>query len=46
MIDGVVEAPLISKKDLIRNKLAAGRDEDLVDVNVLTSLSPVPETSE
>jgi hypothetical protein len=34
-IDGEVEAPVISREDLIRNKLASGRDQDLLDVKVL-----------
>jgi hypothetical protein len=35
LIDGEVMAPVISKDDLIRNKLEAGRDQDLLDVRVL-----------
>ena len=35
MIDGEVLAPIISKNDLIRNKLKAGRDQDTLDVQVL-----------
>lgn len=35
MIDGEVRAPVISKEDLIRNKLHAGRDQDLLDVKSL-----------
>jgi hypothetical protein len=34
-IDGEVEAPVISRDDLIRNKLASGREQDLLDVKVL-----------
>ena len=34
-IDGEILAPVISKGDLIRNKLEAGRDQDLLDVKVL-----------
>jgi hypothetical protein len=34
-IDGEVPAPVISREDLIRNKLASGREQDLVDVKVL-----------
>jgi len=34
-IDGEVRAPVISKEDLIRNKLASGRDQDLLDVKRL-----------
>jgi predicted nucleotidyltransferase len=35
LIDGEVQAPVISKEDLIRNKLHAGRDQDLLDVKSL-----------
>jgi hypothetical protein len=35
MIDGEVLAPVISRDDLIRNKLASGREQDLLDVKVL-----------
>ncbi len=34
-IDGEVPAPVISRGDLIRNKLASGREQDLLDVKVL-----------
>jgi len=34
-IDGEVPAPVISRDDLIRNKLASGREQDLLDVKVL-----------
>ena len=39
LIDGEVLAPVISKKDLIRNKLKAGRGQDLLDVKALLSAS-------
>jgi len=35
LIDGEVLAPVISKDDLIRNKLVAGRDQDILDVKAL-----------
>jgi predicted nucleotidyltransferase len=35
LIDGEVLAPVISKDDLIRNKLEAGRDQDILDVKAL-----------
>ena len=35
LIDGEVLAPVISKDDLIRNKLRAGRDQDMLDVKAL-----------
>ena len=39
MIDGEVPAPVISKDDLIRNKLASGREQDLLDVKRLRAMS-------
>ncbi len=35
IIDGEVPTSVISKEDLIRNKLASGRDQDLLDVKKL-----------
>ena len=35
LIDGEIIAPVISKDDLIRNKLAAGRRQDILDVESL-----------
>jgi len=35
LIDGEVLVPVISKDDLIRNKLEAGRDQDIMDVKSL-----------
>jgi hypothetical protein len=35
LIDGEVRASVISREDLIRNKLASGRDQGLLDVKVL-----------
>ena len=35
MIDGEVEGCVISRDDLIRNKLASGREQDLLDVKKL-----------
>ncbi len=34
-IDGEVPASVISRDDLVRNKLATGREQDLLDVKVL-----------
>jgi Nucleotidyltransferase of unknown function (DUF6036) len=34
-IDDEIPASIISREDLIRNKLASGRDQDLLDVKVL-----------
>ena len=34
-LDGEVPASVISREDLIRNKLASGREQDLIDVKVL-----------
>jgi hypothetical protein len=38
-IDGEIPALVISKEDLIRNKLASGREQDLLDVKKLRALS-------
>ena len=35
LIDGEVPATVISREDLIRNKLASGREQDLLDVKAL-----------
>jgi hypothetical protein len=35
LIDGEVPASILSRDDLIRNKLASGREQDLLDVKVL-----------
>jgi hypothetical protein len=40
-IDGEVLTSVISRDDLIRNKLASGRDQDLVDVKKLTAMKNV-----
>ena len=34
-IEGLVPSQIISREDLIRNKLASGREQDLLDVKVL-----------
>ncbi len=38
-IDGDTPANVISREDLIRNKLSSGREQDLLDVKVLRSLT-------
>jgi len=38
-IDGEVSAAVISREDLIRNKLASGREQDLLDAKKLKTLS-------
>lgn len=35
IIDGQVQAAVISRDDLIRNKLASGREQDILDVKTL-----------
>ena len=35
VIDGQIRAAVISRDDLIRNKLAAGREQDILDVKTL-----------
>ena len=37
LIDGEVEINVISKDDLIRNKLASGREQDVLDVKKLSA---------
>lgn len=37
LLDGEVKVNVISKNDLIRNKLASGREQDLLDVKKLRS---------
>jgi hypothetical protein len=39
LLDGEIRAVVISKQDLIRNKLASGRDQDLLDVKKLRTAS-------
>ena len=39
---GDVIAPFIGRQDLIANKLAGGRPEDLIDGDRLSSLLPEP----
>lgn len=39
LIDGEVQVSVISKNDLIRNKLATGREQDVLDVKKLRALS-------
>ena len=34
-IEGIIPSQIISRDDLIRNKLASGREQDLLDVKVL-----------
>jgi hypothetical protein len=38
VIDGEVKASVISRDDLIRNKLASGREQDLLDVKKLRAM--------
>jgi len=35
IVDGQVRAAVISRDDLIRNKLATGREQDILDVKTL-----------
>jgi predicted nucleotidyltransferase len=35
LIDGQIQAAVISRDDLIRNKLASGREQDILDVKTL-----------
>jgi hypothetical protein len=43
-IDGEVPAPVISRDDLIRNKLASGREQDLLDVKALRAAEKATST--
>lgn len=43
-IDGEIPAHVISRDDLIRNKLAVGRDQDLVDVKILRKVASMTES--
>ena len=46
MIDGEVPARYISAEDLITNKLASGRPQDLADVEAIRNCQKVTEKSE
>jgi predicted nucleotidyltransferase len=39
VIDGQIRAAVISRDDLIRNKLASGREQDILDIKVLRTAS-------
>jgi hypothetical protein len=39
LVDGRIKAAVISRGDLIRNKLAAGREQDILDVKKLRAAS-------
>ena len=39
-IEGEIRVAVISREDLIRNKLASGRDQDLLDVRKLRASAP------
>jgi hypothetical protein len=40
MLDGEIRTIVISKEDLIKNKLASGREQDLLDVKKLRTAAP------
>jgi hypothetical protein len=42
-LDGEVRTMVISREDLIRNKLASGREQDLLDVKKLRDVAENPE---
>jgi len=46
LIDGEVPASVISREDLIRNKLASGREQDLLDVKVLRKAEQAVKTNQ
>jgi hypothetical protein len=35
LIDGQIQAPVLSRDDLIKNKIAAGREQDILDIKKL-----------
>ena len=39
-LDGEIQAAVISRSDLIRNKLATGREQDILDAKTLRSQDP------
>ena len=41
-IEGEIRVAVISREDLIRNKLASGREQDLLDVKKLRGPAPQP----
>lgn len=43
-IDGEVSTAVISRDDLIRNKLATGREQDLLDVKILRKVAALKKT--
>jgi len=45
-IDGEISAAIISREDLIRNKLASGREQDLLDVKVLRAAEKAVRSKE
>jgi predicted nucleotidyltransferase len=46
VIDGEVPAGVISREDLIQNKLASGREQDLLDVKVIRATGSSTSTTE
>jgi hypothetical protein len=42
LIDGEIRTAIISRDDLIRNKLATGREQDMLDVKTLQAASQKP----
>lgn len=44
-IEGKILASVISRRDLIRNKLASGRDQDLLDVKVLRAAEAIDQSN-
>jgi predicted nucleotidyltransferase len=46
LVDGEIKTAVISRNDLIRNKLAAGREQDLLDVKTLRAAMPDGRTKD
>jgi hypothetical protein len=40
LVDGKVKAAVISREDLIKNKLASGREQDRLDIKKLRTSGP------
>jgi len=45
-VDGEIQTAVISRDDLIRNKLASGREQDILDIKVLRAANPNSPTKD
>jgi hypothetical protein len=46
LIDGEIRTAVISRDDLIRNKLASGREQDILDAKTLRAAKPTNSASD